>query len=85
MPEISFFFGIRITMNSKDHNKPHFHASYGEYKANFDFDGEITKGKFPPKQAKIVAAWAVIHKDELLKNWELAKEGEHTFDISPLK
>lgn len=29
MPEISLFYGIRITMNWSDHNPPHFHAEYG--------------------------------------------------------
>ena len=28
MPEISLFYGIRITMYYDDHNPPHFHAEY---------------------------------------------------------
>lgn len=28
MPEISLFYGIRITMFYSDHNPPHFHAEY---------------------------------------------------------
>lgn len=32
MPQISFFYGIYIWMNYVDHNPPHFHAWYGDYK-----------------------------------------------------
>jgi hypothetical protein len=32
MPEISLFYGIRITMNWDEHNPPHFHVKYAEYK-----------------------------------------------------
>lgn len=28
MPEISLFYGIRVTMYYKDHMPPHFHAEY---------------------------------------------------------
>ena len=28
MPEISLFYGIRITMYYNDHMPPHFHAEY---------------------------------------------------------
>ena len=29
MPEISLFYGIRITMNWNEHNPPHFHSEEG--------------------------------------------------------
>lgn len=32
MPEISRFLGIVIAMFYNEHNPPHFHARYGEYK-----------------------------------------------------
>ena len=28
MPEISLFYGIRVTMYYDNHNPPHFHAEY---------------------------------------------------------
>lgn len=28
MPEISLFYGIRVTMYYDDHNPPYFHAEY---------------------------------------------------------
>lgn len=33
MPRISDFYGIVIWMYFDDHNPPHIHAEYGEYKA----------------------------------------------------
>ena len=36
MPEISLFYGIRVTMYYEDHNPPHFHAEYNGNKALID-------------------------------------------------
>jgi len=33
MPELSRFLGIVVYMYFNDHNPPHFHVDYGEYKA----------------------------------------------------
>jgi len=38
MPEISRFFGIIITMFFSDHQPPHFHVRYGEYRAQVGID-----------------------------------------------
>lgn len=85
MPTISMFYGILIRMYYDDHNPPHFHAFYNNYKAIFNFEGEILDGDMPKKQIKLIAAWSVIHKEELLANWELAKNSEMLFNITPLK
>jgi hypothetical protein len=86
MPTISMFFGIIIRMyNSGEHNPPHFHAFYGDYKAVFDFDGELTKGSMPPRQCKLIAAWAELHREELAANWNLAMEEEPLYKIDPLR
>ena len=36
MPEISLFYGIRVTMYYDDHNPPHFHVEYAGNKAIID-------------------------------------------------
>ncbi len=42
MPTISMFYGIVIRMyNTGEHNPPHFHALYQEYRASFSLDGEL--------------------------------------------
>ena len=39
----------------------------------------------PDRQKKLVAARVVLHKDELLANWELAREDQSLFRIDPLR
>ena len=84
MPTISMFYGILIRMYYDDHNLPHFHAFYGNYKARFNLEGEIIEGDMPSRQIKLISAWSIIHKDELIANWELAKNSEALFNITPL-
>ncbi len=88
MPVLSMFYGIIISMyfeKDSKHSEPHFHAKYGEYKAEVDFNGQIIAGKLPVKQAAYVKAWAYIHQEELRVNWELAMQNEKPFRIEPLK
>jgi hypothetical protein len=85
MPEISRFYGIVIMMFYHDHNPPHFHANYGEYKAVISIDEEIVEGYMPKRALKLVFEWMEIHKDELLSNWEKCQKGETPNRIEPLK
>lgn len=85
MPEISLFYGIRITMNWNDHNPPHFHAEYAGHKSLVLIEeGIISKGYLPSRQLKLVLAWCEIHKDELMQNWELSKYRKPLNRINPL-
>lgn len=84
MPTISMFYGIVIYMYNNDHNPPHFHARYQGDEAEFDFNGDLIEGGLPRKQTKLVLAWAELHKEELVKNWELIKNGEAVLTIAPL-
>ncbi len=86
MPTISMFYGIMIRMyNNNEHNPPHFHAQYQGHNAVFDMDGNLTDGEMPKAQVKLIAAWAEIHHDELLANWELAINEEPLYKIEPLR
>ncbi len=86
MPTISMFYGILIKMyNNDEHNPPHFHAEYQGFKAVFNLDGELIEGEMPKKQVKIISAWAIIHKDELIANWSLAINKQPLYKIEPLK
>lgn len=86
MPTISMFYGIIIRMyNSGEHNPPHFHATYQENNAVFNMDGELTDGEMPKRQLKLISAWAELHKDELLANWELAMNEQPLYKIEPLR
>ena len=53
-----------------DHNPPHFKAKFGEFEANILIgNGTILNGDLPLSKLKLVAAWAEIHKEELLAMW----------------
>ena len=85
MPEISLFAGIRITMYYDDHNPPHFHADYAGNRALIDIqEGCVIRGGLPNRQLKYVLAWAEMHKDELMQNWELARDRKELSRIAPL-
>ena len=88
MPTISMFYGIIVRMytGKSEHNPPHFHAYYQDFKATINIQTcEILEGELPARQTKLVLAWAELHKDELLADWELASCGELPFKIDPLK
>jgi phosphomannomutase len=85
MPEISRFFGIVIAVFYNEHNPPHFHARYGEYKAAIDIRTlRILEGTLPPRALGLVVEWAAQHQDELVQDWELAEREQPPVQIEPL-
>jgi hypothetical protein len=86
MPEISRFLGIIIKMFFDDHNPPHFHVEYQDFKAIVDIrKAELMEGYLPAKQLKLVQAWAVLHEDELLENFSTLGQNVKTWrKIEPL-
>lgn len=86
MPEICRFYGIVIRMFYQEHQPPHFHAQYGEYKAEIRItDLGIHRGGLPPKAMTLVWEWAMKHSDELIDEWNKARSQEPLFPIDPLK
>ena len=88
MPTISMFFGIIVRMycGKAEHNPPHVHVYYQEYKAIFDIAAaERTEGELPPRQTRLVVAWLELHREELMADWHLASQGELPFQIEPLR
>jgi hypothetical protein len=86
MPEISRFFGIIILMFYDDHNPPHFHVRYNDYKAIILIENlSIAEGKLPPRAYGLVVEWASVHKQELLIDWEKAKSNSVPDKIKPLE
>ncbi|MFH1386077.1 MAG: DUF4160 domain-containing protein [bacterium] len=86
MPEICRFFGIVIAVFYDDHNPPHFHARYEDQKVTIDINELTVKvGRLPPRVLGLVIEWAALHKDELIKEWELAKQQKPLFPILPLQ
>ena len=86
MPTISKFYGILIRMYFDDHNPPHFHAIYNEFKAEICIsDFSLLKGDLPPKALSLVLEWTRLHQEDLLRDWELAVSKKPLFNIEPLK
>ena len=86
MPELARFYGIIISMFYDDHNPPHFHARYGNYKISIDIKSlQILEGSLPPRALGLVIEWASAHKEELLEDWKLASRNLPPKKIHPLK
>lgn len=88
MPTLSMFFGIIIRMYyaPKEHNPPHIHVYYQEFKAKINLiNDDVAEGKIPSKQLRLVLAWIEIHREELMADWKLCQNGEKPFVIEPLK
>lgn len=86
MPEISRFLGIIIAMFYKDHNPPHFHVRYGDFKATVEIKELIVlSGKLPPRVLGLVIEWASMHKKELMEDWGRAEKLEKLKKIAPLE
>ena len=76
MPTISQFYGIRIVMflKQKEHNPPHIHAYYGSDQAKFLIsNGELMDGEFPKQGRKLIKAFVVKYKKELMEMWQTEK------------
>lgn len=56
MPTISMFYGIIIRMycSPREHNPPHVHAYYQDYKAIIDICAcEVSEGKLPQNKRNL--------------------------------
>ena len=85
MPEISRFLGIVIAMYYNDHQPPHFHAKYGDYRGVFTVsDLKLVEGQMPARVISLILEWAFLHRDELLADWELAVTKKPLRKIEPL-
>ncbi|MCX6153037.1 MAG: DUF4160 domain-containing protein [Candidatus Kapabacteria bacterium] len=89
MLSISMFHGIivyKYFQDTKQHNLPHIHIEYQEYKAIISIpDANIIEGEFPNNKLNLVRAWIEIHKDEPMACWKLAANGKQIYKIEPLR
>ena len=84
MPEISRFYGILIKMYFNEHNPPHFHAEYQDYKITISIKEGIVEGQMPKRALKLIFEWFEIHKEELLENWNSIEKTGVFSKIKPL-
>jgi len=89
MPEIARFFGIIIRMYAEPgapHHRPHFHAYYQNDVAIYTVDSiELIGGSLARRQQRLVEAWAELHQDELLTNWDRLQQGRPPIKVAPLR
>ena len=89
MPEIARFFGIIICMFAEpdiQHHRPHFHAYYQDDVAVYAVDSiELLAGTLPRRHQRFVEAWAELHQEELLEDWNRLQSGQAPFKIEPLR
>lgn len=89
MPELCRFYGIIIRMYfeaMEPHHTPHSHAYYQEEVAVYKIDSvELLAGSLPKRQQRLVEAWAELHQQELLLDWERLQTGNPPLPIAPLK
>ena len=67
------------------HHKPHFHAYYQERVGIYSLDTlELIGGSLPRRQQRLVEAWAELHQQELLADWQRLQQGKRPLPIKPL-
>ncbi len=85
MPEIARFFGMIVTMYFKEHGVPHFHVRYESHRASVEIESGEIHGKLPPRAVKLVEEWRLLHRAELLANWQAARTNQMLNKIAPLE
>jgi|GEM_PF-189755 len=80
------FFGIQITFNYRGkHNPPHFHAWHAGCEGVFAIQPlSYLYGDLSPRAVALVMEWAMLHEDELIACWQLAREMKPLPIIKPL-
>ena len=67
------------------HHRPHFHAYYGDDVAIYALSPiELIAGELPRRQQRFVEAWAELHEEELIADWQLLQSGQAPLPIAPL-
>ena len=59
---------IVIVMLYRDHEPPHFHASYAEFEIIVGITDGLVTGRFPRRALVHVLEWWELHRPELLAN-----------------
>lgn len=67
-----------------EHNPPHFHVVYQNYKAIITIKNGIVTGSLPRRALNLVYEWLDLHQTELMENWERLSRKEAPLKIEPL-
>ena len=88
MPRVSAFYGIVILFyfnEDRHEGRPHFHAEFAGRRFSYDIATlEPFGGDMPRRPHRLVTKWARLHREELLENWQRARDEEPLVPIDPL-
>ncbi len=83
MPTVAIVDGIKIQFYWDEHAPAHFHAEYGEYRAQVSIDNlRIINGHIPNSQYRKVVIWAKSRKSQLLIAWIRCRSDLHPGKIA---
>lgn len=70
MPTVEVFDGIKIEMYGNDHNPPHVHISYAEYRCLLGIQTRIVyAGRLPVKELRKAKLFVETHEESLIMLW----------------
>ncbi len=72
-------------MYYREHQPPHFHAVYGDYEITVEIETGKANGRFPRRAQAHVLEWCEMHRQELMTNWNLARQRRELRKIAPLE
>lgn len=84
MPTVSRFYGIVIFMNYNDHPPPHFHARYQDQEVRIEVESGLVQGTMSRRALRMIFEWAEMYQEQLMRDWELARERRPLEPIPPL-
>jgi hypothetical protein len=74
MPVVAIVDGVLIMFFYNDHDPPHFHVEYGEFRAKVSIATlKIIEGDLPANKRRRVLEWASEHQDALSVAWSDAR------------
>jgi hypothetical protein len=77
LPTIAYFLGIAVRMFFNDHDPPHFHVRYQQFRARVRIeDGQIIDGRLPLRVTRLIVRWSALRREALMRNWIAARADE---------
>jgi hypothetical protein len=71
-------------MRYNDHPPPHFHARYGGQEVTIELETGRVQGTMSRNALQLIWAWMDLQRDELDKDWGLARQQLPLNEIPPL-
>jgi len=77
MPVVAIVDGMLIMFFFNDHDPPHFHVDYGDFRAKVSIATlKIIDGELPANKRRSALKWAAEHQEELSAAWKAVQNSE---------